>query len=285
MEESRQSKPLIIVIAVVACLALAIAVYFLFFNKGGNQANEPTDITENDESSSTAQLEDPNGVAKIIDENFEAKIEQVADLGELPDVKLFGTQRLYHIVTGEKATVFDRTDGKEFDVSFSYPQFDLDIEGIDEINARIAKEYHDTYDMNFKVSVDGNPEYGIRKDGKNYCTKSTSDATCEFYYLSYDITESDKFLAIYFTKNRYCHCNGDIIHFGYVIDRENKKVLSNEEITKLFNYDGTKIIRDYNSAIDGLACMTSDDKVTSVNNIDLYVRDNKLYYFVVEGCA
>ena len=80
-------------------------------------------------------------------------------------------------------------------------------------------------------------------------------------------------------------CNGDIIHFGYVIDRENKKVLSNEEITKLFNYDGTKIIRDYNSAIDGLACMTSDDKVTSVNNIDLYVRDNKLYYFVVEGCA
>ena len=168
-------------------------------------------------------------------------------------------------------------------ISFDYPQFDIDSDEIKEINSEIKKRYVNDYNVNFSREISEFSEFGIEKNGKYYC--NSEDNICEFYYITYNISENDQYLAITFNEKLYHHGTGSQSYFGYAIDKTTKKVLTNSELVELFQMDEKKIIDEYNQHIKSLPCTKESKIANTIDDINLYVLDNQLTFEKIDGCA
>ena len=197
-------------------------------------------------------------------------------------------QTLYHIESGEKATIIDsdldynETRGR-IEISFDYPQFDIDSPEIEEVNNEIKNDYKVTYDNDFVYPIDEDADFPveIRKNGRYYCSNDTG--ICEFEYITYNISDTDKYIAVSFKKTTHCHCSGGSRYYGYAIDKKTKKLLTNSELVKLFGKNEQEILNEFNDNIDAIACLGDNYKARDIEDITIYIENNELF-FVNESC-
>lgn len=246
-KENKNLKIIIALLSVLIVILLALGIYFVFIKK------ENEGVIDNQKPNNTQV----NGGQKEQDKNID--------------------HRLYHIVDGDDYVLY--TDGTivENKISFDYPQFDINTDEFRRANSEISNLYKQRYDSLLKESI--NPtdaEYYISKNGSKY-------GSSEIFIPSYNISETDKYLSILIIDKRYCNCSGQISGYGYVVDKVSKKLLSNEEILKLFDVSKQDFINYYNEY--GGCHIDNDNKISSLDNQKIFIKDKELYFENATCCC
>lgn len=175
----------------------------------------------------------------------------------------------YHIVDGEEYVIYNSASSTNKKISFDYPQFDIDNNDLKRANNEIKKLYEEKYNNLFKNSI--NPDdgdYYVNKNNKQY-------GSSEVYIPEYNISETDKYISILILNVRHCNCSGETNGYGYVYDKMNKKLLSNEEILNLFNVTPQDFIQYYNQYG---GCQADNDSISSLDNQKILIKDKQLYF-------
>lgn len=186
----------------------------------------------------------------------------------------------YSIIDGEEYVIYERDDSHDSyelvesdeKISFDYPQFNIDSEDAKKINDTIKEKYEEAYKNIFDpTKTEGC--IGVKKDNKIY-------SETHVIYYSYDVYENDKIVSISLTEHMSTRCASGGEYFkGYVINKETKKAMTNEELVNMFNVDKQNIINNYNKQ----ASIVSRDSAKTIEDIILVVKDGKLYYVEYYG--
>ena len=176
----------------------------------------------------------------------------------------------YHIVDGEDFVLYS-ADNEVYEklITFDYPQFDID--GLDSINNSIKELYENHYKELKVVENVEDHGYYLVKDNKKYVNDN------ELFLLKYKITDTDRYLSIYIEDHRYENASGITNGYGYVYDKLNKKIMTKDEILKLFNSSEKEFIEYYNKYA-GCKADGNKDNITSIDEIGIYVIGEKIYF-------
>ena len=176
--------------------------------------------------------------------------------------------KLYTIVDGEKYDLYNNNE-KVTVISFVYPQFNIDSADAKKANEAIKKVYDDDYNDLFKAKVTDQFDFNYYvKKGDSYYGSS------EVFVPEYNISETDKYISISIVNTS--NCSGIIEGYGYVFDKTTKKLLTNEEILKLFNKTASDFITYYNKHA---GCEPNGgENIKSVDEATIFIKDKEIYF-------
>lgn len=197
---------------------------------------------------------------------------------------------LYHYVNGEVYGVVDYGDDMEsFDLQLKYPVIDIESDDVEKINADIKQRAIDLKQDYYK-KLD-NPSF----DANSACPIVTIDSVKfeleHVEYYTYEFIESDKYLTVIEWHHGATSCSGGWEWYNslYVINKENGKQLSNDEIISLYGYSESEIINKYR---DKLSNYNDDDfgyEDEDINfmlyNYDFYIGETGDLYMIHDSLA
>ena len=187
--------------------------------------------------------------------------------------------KLYHIEKLEDESFwfgFNESGVAAEYMSFDYPVIDIDTEEIRKVNNEILNKYKEIQSFINTSFVNVIEEslnrelcnYYLARNGKKY-GKSEVMKTLKYY-----ISESEKYLSVIIGEEDPGICGvGFYNYFGYVINKETNKLMSNSEILKMFNVDDEQLFIDkHNKAAEAFY----HEKATSIDDVRIYIYNNEL---------
>lgn len=198
---------------------------------------------------------------------------------------------LYHYVNGEVYGVVDYGDDMEsFDLQLKYPVIDIESDDVEKINADIKQRAIDLKQVYYK-KLD-NP---IDDTNEIMCpiiiidNIKTADDHIEYY--TYEFIESDKYLTVieWNHGDTSCASGWKLYTSLYVINKENGKVLSNNDVLLLYGYNQQEILNKYRNKLtdynDDDFGYEEEDINTMLYNYDFYVNETGDLYLIHDDIA
>lgn len=138
----------------------------------------------------------------------------------------------------------------------------LNFKGMEEENNKLKAELEEISKKEVKVTTEEIPE-GITCENELY----------SFSYRSYDVAEYDKYVSVVLTDYDYNCVSGAVPTNikSYVINKEEGKIVSNEELYTLFSMTDDKLIEGVTKRLNDTQVLDGDESVidvdTTINNV------------------
>ncbi len=138
----------------------------------------------------------------------------------------------------------------------------LNFKGLEEENSKLKAEVEEISKKEVKVTTEEIPE-GITCENDLY----------SFSYRNYDVTEYDKYVSVVIIDYDYNCVSGAVPTNikSYVINKEEGKIVSNEELYTLFSMTDDKVIEGVTKRLNDTQVLDGDESVidvdTTINNV------------------
>ena len=175
---------------------------------------------------------------------------------------------------GEKNITLARGPLGVYEITFDYPQINIDSNDIVSINNSIKSTFHDLEtNINEKKLEEG------------ICIKLNNNYHCDnpLSYPIYKIYEDDKYLNIIMTVHNIVH-NGsgqyDVSSNIYTISKNRKKLLNNYDIYNLFGNNEDNVKNQFKNYLKTSNPNLEDKEIDeTINNMKIYLYNDKLYIY------
>ena len=200
------------------------------------------------------------------------------------DEKKEENTKLYHIVDGDEFEFYNLGVKNENNISFDYPQLDINTDEVKKINDSIKsmyeKDYNELFTTKNKLENYSDDLFLFKKNEAYY-------GSGDLWIPEYSVVDEDKYIYISFTNTQYCKCSGSTESYSYFIDKNTKKVLTKSEIVKLFNLSEQEVINTVNNDLKSISCLDENDRAKTIDDISFELENNKLTYSLKNffGCS
>ncbi len=188
---------------------------------------------------------------------------------------------IYDIVKGNEYQIFTY-NGDKYElftsIKLDYPQIISNDKSISNLNSQIKDKFEQAkklYETKYKISSDNFCKFCYYKDSEYYC----SDEIIDTNYL---LKEDNNYLLIRINNFNSMACSsGDNDIQYYTFDKNNKKLLDNAAIMKVFNYDNNSILNKLKQFIENTyknnSSIDLEGTKSNINNSKYFISNNNLY--------
>ncbi len=245
VEQNTKKKGPILVIVLLVIVALGVGGYICYDKF---IAKKP--------KTNNSQKENKNGDQKELNNNYEIKTLKSYDLYEAT----------YDNEDHYKMTKDDNM------INIEYIIINYDTDSINKFNQE-NKEYADKLLKSYYDLLNNtNPE-----DMDCACIKDNDKYGCSDHLdsLEYKVKETSKYLLVEKAEYAYTFCATGFVGFNYyTIDKDSKKVLSNEDILKEFNYNDQDVKSKLKAAILDYYYDEEDEDASAITPADTKELEN-----------